>query len=334
MKVILNNKSRSAYFNTAMEEHIIKHLTKKLDDDILLFWQNENAILVGRNQNTLQQINRQKCEELGIQVVRRLSGGGTVYHDMGNILFSFISSADKQNMNNYKKFTQPIIDALEKEFGIKSEFSGKNDITIDGKKISGNAQYLSGNTLASHGTLLFNINMMILPELLYVDKAKLVSKGIDSVRARVTNILPLLEDKTITVQAFISKIMNHFLLSGAEIYELTDEDVQAAEELAESKYKKWEWNFGKSPEANLSNQLRFEAAGLLNVEATTLKGRIEDIRFYGDYLSVLGVELIEKALIGAEYEPKTVRNILSQFDLEPHFGKLTLEDIIKVIFME
>ena len=180
--LLINNTSTNAYFNLAMEEYFLKNTT----EDVFMLWRNESAIIVGKNQNTLSEINYEYVKENNIKVVRRQSGGGAVFHDLGNINFTFISCNDN-SFSDFKRFTMPIIECLE-DLNIHAEFSGRNDLLIDNQKFSGNAQYNYKNKVMHHGTLLFSSQINDLSSALKVKPSKFEGKGVKSVKSRVTNI--------------------------------------------------------------------------------------------------------------------------------------------------
>src|SRR5690554_2341039 len=155
MIFIDNEGNNDPHLNLALEEYIVRNFK---DKDYLLFYINEPSIIIGRNQNTLEEINQSYVEENGIHVVRRISGGGAVYHDLGNLNFSFITNYDKKSLNNFRKFTEPIINVLQ-SLEVNAELKGRNDIVADGRKISGNAQFSTAKRMFSHGTLLFDSNL-------------------------------------------------------------------------------------------------------------------------------------------------------------------------------
>ena len=176
------NKNTNPYFNLACEEYILK----EFNEECFMLWRNSPCIVVGKNQNTLSEINKDYVDKNNITIVRRLSGGGAVFHDLGNINFTFISN-QKETFNDFKRFTVPIIDAL-KQLNVNAEFSGRNDLTIDGKKFSGNAQYCYKNRVLHHGTLLFSANVKDISQSLNVKEKKFEGKAVKSVKSRVTNI--------------------------------------------------------------------------------------------------------------------------------------------------
>src|SRR5699024_8084444 len=189
--------------NLAIEEYAIRNFTDH--NDYLLFYINEPSIIIGRHQNTLEQVNQEYVEEHHIHVVRRISGGGAVYHDLGNLNFSFMTDYNPEKLNNFKQFTAPIIKILN-EMSVPAEMKGRNDIEANGKKISGNAQFSSVKRMFSHGTLLLNCDLSEVTKALTVKMTKIKSKGHKSARARVANIAEFL-DEPLTTEAFKEKIV-------------------------------------------------------------------------------------------------------------------------------
>lgn len=241
--ISIRNTCKDPHFNLALEEYAVKYLDPK--ENYVILWQNEPSVIIGRNQNTIEEINSRYINENKINVVRRLSGGGAVYHDLGNLNFTFIVKNERDVVSNFKIFTEPVINALRK-FGVNAEFSGRNDITIDGKKFSGNAQYYFGNRLLHHGTILFNSDLSVVQEALNVKQEKIESKGVKSVRSRVTNVYPYLPNKT-DIHEFMETLLK-FLMDDENYkekeYILSEKELDKVRELMENRYSKWEWNYG------------------------------------------------------------------------------------------
>ena len=237
--------------NLAIEEYALNTMDVE-KDSFLLFYINQPSIIIGRNQNTIEEINTDFVEQNGIIPVRRLSGGGAVYHDLGNLNFSFLTKDDGDSFRNFKKFTQPVVDALQK-MGVDAELSGRNDILAGGKKISGNAQFSTRGRMFSHGTLMFDTEIDAVVSALKVKKDKIESKGIKSIRSRVTNIVDLL-DKPMTIEEFRLAILSSIFGGEDKVqyWELTEEDWANIHKLSEERYQKWEWNYGKSPKFNIA----------------------------------------------------------------------------------
>lgn len=328
MKYILSN-SLNPYYNLALEEYIFK--TAGTLEDFIILWQNDNTIVVGRHQNTIEEINSDYVQENNINVVRRITGGGAVYHDLGNLNFSFITGYDKNDMIDYKKYTIPVINAL-KKLDIDAELSGRNDLTIDGKKFSGNAQSMHKGRILHHGTLLFDSNLDILGKGLNVQADKIQSKGIKSVRSRVTNIKDYLK-KDIDVSGFKELLLrNLFDNNELEEYCLSEDDINNINKLKESKYNTWEWNYGKSPKFNFKNSKRF-ANGKLEILLNVNNGHIAECKIYGDFLALCGVDELEEKIKGLKYEKSTIEELLKEINLTQYFGNITLDEILQCFFV-
>lgn len=322
--LFIDNNITNPYLNLAAEEYILKNFHK----DVFMLWRNEPAIIVGKNQNTLSEINYDYVMENSIPVVRRLTGGGAVFHDLGNLNFTFISNDDAKSFNNFRKFTQPIIDIL-KKLDINAEFSGRNDLTIEGKKFSGNAQCNYKNKVLHHGTLLFTSVINDISSALKVKPSKFEGKGVKSVASRVTNISQHLKS-SLTIIEFKDMIMKHISQTSTDysIYEFTQEDLNNIQKLYDEKYNTWEWNFGNSPKYTLHNELKYPGGHVefyLNVE----KGIIKDINIYGDFFGKSSVSDIQNLLIGTKHKEDEIKSVLSNISIDDYMAGANLEDIIK-----
>ncbi|MEH6948594.1 lipoate--protein ligase [Bacillus sp. JJ634] len=315
--------------NLAIEEYALKHLD--INESYLLFYINKNAIIIGKNQNTVEEINQDYVDEQGITVVRRLSGGGAVYHDLGNLNFSFITKDDGDSFHNFKKFTEPVVKALGK-LGVQAELSGRNDIMAEGKKISGNAMFATRGRMFSHGTLLFNSEMEHIVSALKVKKDKIESKGIKSIRSRVGNIADFLKEP-MTIEEFRSFLLKNIFEETEEIpeYVLTEEDWKEIHKISEKRYQQWDWNYGRSPKFNLQHSHRFPV-GSIDIRLEVNKGIIENCKIYGDFFGVGEVTDIEQKLTGVRYEKQAIDMVLEEVDVQHYFGNVTKEDILKLIF--
>lgn len=329
MLTIINKKTDPRY-NLALEEYVLKNINT--DDDIVLLWQNEPAIIIGRNQNTIEEININYVREHNIHVVRRISGGGAVYHDFGNLNYTFVTNNLKDNLNNYRKFTEPVINALV-DLGVPAEFAGRNDIVVEGKKISGNAQSYHKNRMYHHGTILFDANLDDVSKMLKVSADKIESKGIKSTRSRVTNILPYIK-KDITMEEFINYLLRYMLKTDNfedKIYHLTDEDYQGIERLMKDKYSTWEWNYGESPDFSLVKERRY-VGGKVQFHLDIKDGIISDVKLFGDFLGKLDTNDLETILKGIKYREEDVRLAIVDFPIEEYFYNITLDDLIDCMF--
>ncbi|MBT2645828.1 lipoate--protein ligase [Bacillus sp. ISL-34] len=315
--------------NLAIEEYALKHLN--IDETYLLFYINRPSIIIGRNQNTIEEINSDYVDGNGITVVRRLSGGGAVYHDLGNLNFSFITRDDGDSFHNFKKFTQPVVETLEK-LGIHAELSGRNDILAEGKKISGNAMFSTKGRMFSHGTLLFQSEMDHIVSALKVKKDKIESKGIKSIRSRVGNIADFLKEP-MSVEEFRSFLLQNIFKDSGKVteYILTETDWEKIHKISEDRYQNWEWNYGKSPKFNLQNSHRFPV-GSVDIRLEVNRGIIENCKIYGDFFGVGEVADIEQKLTGTRYEKEAISRVLDETDVRHYFGNVTKEEILALIY--
>ena len=322
--IYLETGSVNPAYNLAFEETV---LDRRREGDILILWQNENTIVVGQNQNTLEEIDASFAAEHGIRVVRRVTGGGCVYHDLGNLNYSFITDAGAPEQLSMAAFTAPVVAAL-KGLGLAAEASGRNDILVDGCKVSGTAQCLRGGRVLHHGTLLFDSNLEVLASALRADPEKFRSKSSKSVRSRVGNLRPLLRED-MDMAAFWAYLRRYF---GAEAAGgLTPEELAEVRQLKAEKYDAWEWTFGRSPRYEVTHRRRW-AGGTLAVSLTVDRGTFEEIAFRGDFLSRKDPTEIEAALRGQPYRQTEVSAVLERFFLLDYFGTIGLEEVLRTVF--
>ena len=323
------SKTHDTAFNIALEEYCFKQL--KDEDEIFLLWINEPSIIVGKYQNTIEEINTEYTREKGIHVIRRISGGGAVYHDLNNLNYTIISNRDKgQEGFNFKEFSKPIIETLA-ELGVKAEFTGRNDLEMDGQKFCGNAQAYIKDRVMHHGCLLFNVDFSALGDALKVSKDKIESKGVKSVRSRVTNILPHLKTP-ITVEEFGDKIMEYMKKQYPDMkeYVFSKEELDYIAKRAEVK-RSWEWNYGESPEFNITRGKRFKN-GKIQIFATVENSRIKNIKFYGDFFGKNeDLSEIENLLKDVKYTREDVKEKLEMVDIGEYFSKFTVDEVVEVI---
>ncbi|MCO7126725.1 lipoate--protein ligase [Sporolactobacillus shoreicorticis] len=328
--IYLNNRDMlDQTLNFALEEYALKYLS--IDETYLMFYRMAPTVIVGRNQNTVEEINMDYIIKNEVTVTRRLSGGGAVYNDPGNLSFSFIAKDDGDSFNNYRKFTEPVIRALH-HMGVDAKLEGRNDLTVDGKKISGNAQFVTQGRIFSHGTLLFDVDLGHVSQALRPDKAKYESKGIKSVRSRVTNIREHLV-KDMDIHQFKAQLL-HYIFEGEDHipkYRLTDKDWTNIINIAKRRYRNWDWVYGKSPEFNLRKAKRFPG-GRVDFRMNVKKGVIEQISVFGDFFGAGDVREFEKLLIGVKYDRPVLSEKLASIDCHHYFGKLGKEELLAALF--
>lgn len=329
MLFIDNRGINDPRINLALEEYVLRNI--KRDETFLLFYINEPSIIIGRNQNTLEEINHEYVREKGIHVVRRISGGGAVYHDHGNLNFSIITNYALEKFNNYKEFTSPVVEVL-RSLGAPAEMSGRNDILVDGRKVSGNAQFTTGGRMFSHGTVLFDSKLDEVVAALNVKMSKIESKGLKSVRSRVANISEFLTEP-ITIEEFRDLILERIFGSSTDVplLELTEDDWAAVHELSARKYQTWEWNYGESPEFNVQKTRRFPA-GEIDIRIDVQEGRVSGLRIFGDFIGSADVAALEELLRGVRYEPEDLAEALADVEVEEYFGPVEKEEFLELLY--
>lgn len=318
------NPSIDPYFNLAAEEYVLKNFT----DDVFMLWRNDKSIIIGKYQNTAAEINLDFVKERDIKVVRRQTGGGAVFHDLGNINYTFIAPKDS---GDFRTFSEPILQVLNK-LGVPAKFEGRNDLTIDGQKFSGNAQCIYQNRILHHGTLLFASEMDDLSAALKVNPLKFKDKAVKSVRKRVTNISTHLPHP-MSVTEFIDTVMQYVStrVQHAEFYTFSEDDLLKINKLRKEKYETWEWNFGISPKFDMGKQIRTQGG---NVEVTLAveKGKISQLKIYGDFFFRKELEDFERLFIGQNYKEESIRKLLNDIQLDDYLCHVSAEEIMELLF--
>jgi lipoate-protein ligase A len=330
MLYVNNNGITDARLNLALEEHVLRNRIES--DDLLLFYVNAPAIIIGRNQNTIEEINADAVDARGIRVVRRVSGGGAVYHDLGNLNFSFMTRDVNARFNRYDLFNKPVVEVL-RELGVPAEIGGRNDILADGRKISGNAQFATAGRMFSHGTLLLDSNLDDVTAALRPKPGKVESKGVKSIRSRVANISEFLREP-ITVDELRDRILARIFDTSdrARVPSLVidDADWRSAHELLERRYGSWSWNYGEDPPSNVQRVQRFPT-GEIDARLDVHGGRITAVRFFGDFMGRAEVSELEALLRGLVHNRASLAAALGNVDVRDYFGDIGSDDVLALL---
>jgi lipoate-protein ligase A len=301
-------------------------------DDCILFYINAPAIIIGRNQNTIEEIDPDVVAARGITVVRRISGGGAVYHDLGNLNFSFMTAGVGERFARYEHFTRPVVAAL-RALGVPAELGGRNDILAGGRKISGNAQFATPDRMFSHGTLLFDANLDDVTAALRPRPGKVESKGVKSIRSRVANIREFVR-QPITVDELRERILEAIFgtRDRTRIPTLTlgAADWEAVHALVDRKYGAWAWNYGENPPSNVQHARRFPA-GEIDARIDVQAGHIGAVRLFGDFMGRRDVGELEARLRGVRYERSAIVAALADVDVASYFGEISAEEVVSTL---
>ena len=338
--LLIVDKTTNPYWNLSAEEYLLT----KVKEPVFRLWQNENAVIVGRNQNAIAEINTQFVEENNIKVVRRLTGGGAVFHDLGNLNYTFIENkaASENTDQMFQRFTAPVIEALN-NIGVKAYLHGRNDLLIDGRKFSGNAICINNNRILQHGTLLFNSSINNLSGALKTRAEKFIGKAVQSNRSRVTNI-----SEHLTAQMDIDQFrdyLKNYISSKAEnftLYEYTKEDIDAIDNLCKEKYSTYEWNFGHSPKYGFEKVVKF-TGGIVELSMEVKDGAISKLNIMGDYFFTKPTDEFCARMIGVKHTAKDIYNTLEEIDrcekkacnplgLQAYFSNILMGEIASIFF--
>lgn len=316
---ILTLGESDPFFNLSAEEYLLREKS----EDFFLLWRNEPCVVIGKNQVAADEINPDYVSARSLPVVRRMTGGGAVYHDAGNLNFSFIQNGEADRV----ELCRPVIDVL-RSIGVVAEISGRNDILVGGRKISGTAMCSRGGRSLFHGTLLISADLEAMSEALKPDENKLMGHGVKSVRSRVVNLSEYTKEEVSPdiIGAMLARYMTE---RGGEIYELGESDIEAIEKLRDSKYSTDEWNCGaerlqKSERSRLS-------CGTVYIKKKAACGRIEDIRIFGDFMNIGDISKLEARLRGAEFRREEIISALEEARVEKYIPNLTADELADII---
>ena len=315
------------YFNLASEEYLLKCF----QEDVFLLYRNTPSIVVGKHQNTLAEINLPFVQEQEIQVARRISGGGTVFHDLGNLNFAFFTTGTEGTLVDYKRATLPIIKALG-EMGLDVKLGERNELLLKKLKISGTASHVWKQRVLHHGTLLFSSEIKDMSSALKTVQERFTDRAVRSVPSKVTNIRDHLTEE-MDVERFQSRIMDYILRSdkNVRLYQFSHTDISEIEARRDSKFATWEWNFGYSPKYQFCKSITFKS-GQLDIHMNVEKGVIKDLKIVGNYISIKDVVLLEQHLLGAIHDPETLRIRLSEIEVSDYIAGLENEELLVGMF--
>ncbi|MCL2683960.1 MAG: lipoate--protein ligase [Synergistaceae bacterium] len=325
MRLVINENT-SPHFNLALEEYFLTCT----DIEVVMLWRNSASVIIGRNQNTQEEVNLDYVREQNIPVVRRLSGGGAVFHDLGNVNYTIIRAVHSGDFNNYEYFTRPVIEYL-RTLGVNAELQGRNDLTIGGAKFCGNAQTVRGGRVLHHGCILYNADFSNLAGALAPRDIKFASHGVKSIRKRVTNITEYL-DAPMTVEHFLDGLCRYFAehIEDIEPYSLSPGDTATARRLAAEKYSSWEWNFGASPPYNMKRSRRYDF-GLIDLLMSVERGEIREAHIYGDFFGVRDKEELEELLTHVRHDRESVMSALRGADIGEYIRGMEMADFVDLI---
>jgi len=311
-----------------LEEFVFSRMNQK--QSYFMLWQNHNTIVVGKNQNTVAEINTRYVKEKGITVVRRLSGGGAVYHDLGNLNFTFVTDSSEFSEINFSRFCLPIMETL-RTVGIHAELNGRNDMTINGKKFSGNSQYIRNGRVLHHGTLLYKSDLHVISHALRVNEDKIIFKGIPSVASRVTNISTYLPEE-ITLEKFKCILLQKmFATQTPEPYLFSEAELAAVREIQKQRYGNWEWNYGYSPQYQINKRRRIEGCGEIEISLDIKNGHIQAAQFLGDFFSAREVEELAERLKGCPNRKENIAAVLPDNLVSDCIRGLTVKQLASLI---
>lgn len=328
MMYYIESGSVSPRFNLALEQYIFDCLPR--EHEYFMLWQNENAVIIGRHQNTASEIQEEFVKKHGIQVVRRLSGGGAVYHDLGNLNYTFIVDQQSNKMPHFEAFLIPVVNML-KSIGVVAQVNGRNDITIEGRKFSGNAQYVKDGRIMHHGTILYDSDLQMMNQALHVSEEKERSKGVPSIRSRVTNVRPYVPNSISMeefMRAFCAFMMKAFNM---QEYCLTDKDIEKVRNIQHRIYDRQDWNYDRLPTYNKHNKRYIDGCGMIEVFIYVKDGFLENLHFCGDYFSESGTACLAERLKGCRMEEKEIWMRLQGVDIERCFKGAERKDILHVL---
>ena len=321
------SENTDPHFNLASEEYLLK----SFHEDVFLVYRNVPSIVVGKHQNALAEINLSFVRDRKIMVARRISGGGTVFHDLGNLNFAFITNGKEGQLVDYRKHTMPVIEALA-TLGLNVRLGERNELLLGGKKISGTASHVFKKRVLHHGTLLFSTSIEDLSASLIVKSDTFSDRAVKSVSSRVINIRDQLTDDMDVVE-FRDVIVHHILKTyeGSCLYNFNTTDLKEIRQLQEDKFATWAWNYGYSPKYRFENEIQTRS-GVVSVVLKVEKGIIREFSITGEFNGLKEVSELESLISGTNHDPESIRNSLSKLRVEDYVGGLGNEDLLTGMF--
>lgn len=322
----LRNLHTDPYFNMAFDEYALERLA--LEEPLFYLWQNRPSVIIGLNQNAYAEVFLDYLHEQDIALVRRVTGGGAVYHDLGNLNYTIVGRTADLN-RDYPEYARHILKALQ-SLGVDAELSGRNDILVDGHKVSGYAKRVYKDRMMVHGTLMYDVDLERLTQALNPSAEKLTAKGIASVRSRVTNLchhLPSIPD----IDSF-RKHLEEYLSRGykdAE-YILQQSQLEEIGHIAQNKFNTYDWIYGRSPQSTIVRSARF-ACGHIEVCLHISEGHIAQCHISGDFMGNLPTSEVEQCLVGVRYDRTAIHDRLSPLDIGMYFDHLSADDFIRLV---
>lgn len=324
-------------WNLATEEHLMN--TADVTEPLLLLYIQKPCVIIGRNQNAYEEIDFNYLREHDITLTRRISGGGAVYDDLGNMSFSFVTKKDDTIFGDYRGITTPILHALQAMGATHATVGGRNDLYIDSMKFSGNAMYTRHGRTYSHGTLMYDVDLSVLDKILTVSKEKIASKATKSVRKSVTNVKPFLDEQyqQLTTAEFRDALLCHIydVSSVAAIQAqqlvLSDDDKVAIQQLFEERYANDEWIYGEAPKFEFNRRTRIPGVGIVDIHLSTEKGRISAIQFFGDYFGTKDTTDLEQLLLGTVFKYEELAKTLASVEVAEYILNFTNDDLLQLL---
>lgn len=319
--IFIDNQSRDGAYNHALEEYLIKNLKREL----FMIWQNDNTVLLGRNQNPYKEVNWDYMNEIGAKLVRRPSGGGCIYTDKNIVQYTIITKKEEDSL---RKFTEPVVNYLN-EKGVKAEFTGRNDIIVNGRKISGNAQYKDRELMIHHGSIIYQDSSIDIGKLLTPAKLKLAKKSLTSVKSRITSLKSMMNmDIAMFIEELKEYIKTYYHIN--ENYVLSADELEKVEEIRKNKYANDEWTYGRYGKFDKVHSFMNDAC-VMDIYLKEKNNLIEDIRIDGDYFGEKAKEDLENIFVGVKLEKDDLERALSGIDMSEYIEGITKDELAENI---